>query len=357
MPPTAKAEAIPIDAPIAILHGPERFIQLDLTDVLRAALTKKHGEINSLAFDGSSARPADILDECRSMSLMMQHKCIVVENAETMLAVKDEDEDAPAASQGARRRPGEKTAREMFETYAASPDASTTLILRAATWRPSNIDKAVIKSGGVVIKCEPYSDSEAVQWVRRRAPERHHHPIAPDAAQALIAAVGTDLGRLDSELAKLSLAVEGGKTADAPITAETVRALCGFSREEEVWSIQRGLMAGDAAAALRNLHQALDVSRHSPVLVGIAYLDLARKLDGVARGLAAREAPPAIFSRVKLWGSSGEAVMAAARRLRPSATADLFQAAVDADRRQKSGQGDPVHILEGLTLRFASVLG
>lgn len=357
MPPSELA--IPATAPIAVLCGPERFLQLDCTESLRAALVKKHGEISTFAFDGASARPADILDECRSMSLMMQHKLVIVDNAERLLASSDdEDGDAAAPATSARRRaPGEKSPRELFESYAASPDPTATLVFRAETWRPGNLDKAVAKSGGVVVKCEAFSTASAADWVRKRAEPRHGHPITADAASALLDAVGPDLARLDSELAKLALAVEGaGKGADAPITAETVRAMCGFSREEEVWSIQNGLMAGDLPASMRNLHQALDISRHSPVLVGIAYLDLAKKLDGAARGLAARESPESINRRLRLWGPSGFAIINKARTLKPGTTAGLLKEAVEADRRQKTGQGDPLHILEGLTLRFASVL-
>lgn len=334
---------------MAIFHGPERYLQLQRTAELKAALTSRHGEVTVFAFGGGAggggASPAEILDECRSLSLMQTHKMVVVDGADALLKAA-EDEEGGSGGGGLGGRGGGKTAREMFEAYAEAPDSSATLVLRAGTWRPGRLDKAVLASGGVVVKCESPSDAEAAAWVRGRA-AHHQTSIDADAAARLVEAVGADLARLDSELAKLSLVKPG-----AAISAEVVRQFVGVSREEDFWEVQGSLLSGDAQRALGHLRELLDVSRHDATPLLFTYCDLARRLHGAARGLAARENPASLMGRLKMWGSAGEAVMARARTIRPEAAADLLGAVVDGMVRQRSGLGDPEHILEGLTLRF-----
>lgn len=347
------ASSIPPAAPFAVLYGEERFLQLDHTERHRAVLTKAHEEIDTVVFDGQSANPADILDECRSLSLMQRHKLVIIDNADLLLKAADDEDDAPAAPTLGRRGHAERTAREMFESYAKSPEPSACLLLRAGAWRAGNLDKAIVAAGGAIVECEPYAPEQAMAWAADRAKTRHRATIDPDAAALLVDNLGTDLGRLDSELGKLAL-VAATRTPDVPkpaITRALVAEMVGFSREEEAWSLQRDLLGNDANRALSNLHDALNVSRHNPVLINLVYLDLARKLDGVCRAVNAGEQP-----RVRLWGESARIIPEAARRMKPAQTAALLQAAVQADHRQKSGQGDPVHILEALTLKFVGAI-
>lgn len=342
---------IPAEAPVVLLTGEDRFQLLDRTEGLRAALEKKHGELMIVHFDGGSAGAAEILDECRAMGLMMQHKLVVVDRLDELFKGDDEPEDgAPAPA----RRPGEKSPRELMESYAERPDSSATLVLRAESVRAPRLEKVIAASGGVVLKCDPPKPDEAVRWAIERATSHHKRAISRDGAELLVSQVGAMLGRLDCELAKLALAAEAA--GSGTITPELVRRLCGETSEDDPWGLQSVLLSGNVERSLLELTRLLEVARQSPVFVGFTYLDLARKLDGVARGLAAREPMGAITQRVRLWGQAGAMVEAKAKKLPTRTTAALLRLAVDADRRQKSGGGDPVRILTSMTVRFARAL-
>lgn len=337
--------------PVMIVAGPERFLHLEHTREIREALRAAHGDVDVVTFAGGSSRVADILDECRSMGLMVTHKLVIVDEADELLKIKgegDDDEAAPAAAGGTR------TARELLEAYCAAPESAATLLLRAAVWRKGKLDAAVEKAGGRFIECPELTDLAAMKWAAGRA-GHYGVTLGPDAATALVQTLGTDLGRLDSELGKLALVLAARGQDRGAISAALVHELVGESREDEVWTLQSGLLSGDASAALKNLHSALEVARHNPVLVGIAYIDLCRKLDGLARGLAAGENERALMGRLKIWNGA-DRLIPAARTLRPAGTARLFKAAVEADVKQKTGQGDPVRLLEGLTVEVCSAL-
>lgn len=353
------AAALSASTRIAILHGDDRFMQELRLGELRAALAEAHGEdgFDVVRFDAAapgagSGLIAEILDECRTFGLIARHKLVIVENTDVLLKAAD-DEDGAASKASPRGAPKAKTNRQLMEDYAADPSESATLVLRASTWRPGNLDKAVAALGarGAVIVCDSPKPDDAVRWVRERCQEHYGAPIAPDAAAMLVENVGTDYGRLDTELAKLTT-VNPGK----PVTAETVREFVGFSREEEFWRFKETLLSGNPAAALTHLRDMIEVSRHQPVPLAWNFTDLARQIYGASQGLAIGEPPASIARRLKLWGGMQEAVLRAARRIPPDRAARLLATAVETDVRLKTGQGDPVINLETLTLRFTSAL-
>ena len=301
--------------------------------MLREKLVEKLGEIETVAFDGATAKVADVLDECRSFGLMQTHKLVVVDNAEQL--VKGEN-------------------RPVVERYAQAPCDQATLVLRAGgKWSKGKLD-AMIEAVGEIKECGDVDPGVAHAWAIKRATKRHHAQLAPDAADLLIERVGPDLGRLDSELGKLAAAA-AGKDGTADITRALVVELVGKTREEEAWDLQSTLLAGSTEAALRQLGVVLGVSRQPPQLVGFAYLDLARKLHGAAVGARRGENSWKLAQVLKLWGPSKDAILDAGKRLDPKGTARLLADAVESDWRQKTGQADPERALEMLTIKITGL--
>lgn len=314
---------------LALFHGSDAFRRQAETDKLRALVEEKGVPIESIRLDGNTAQPADVFDECRTIGLMQQHKFVIVD-------------DADAFVKGDERR-------AVIERYAKSPSDNATLVLRADGWHPGRLDK-LIAEFGIVTKCDALKPAEATKWVAQRVKEAHRATIEPEAAQMLVERMGTELGRLDSELAKLAAA-----SAGSPITAQIVREMVGMAREDKAWEIQAYLLRPDADAALHKLRELLEVSRVDPVPLRWSYADLARKLHAAARALREGASPGTLFSQLRLWGETGNAVLSIARRVDPEHLADLLRATIESDVRGKTGVGDEVRGLELLTLRFASL--
>lgn len=348
--------ASPAAIRVALFHGSERFIQHEKTLALKDALLKAHGEVDVLSFDGESASLADVLDECRSGGLMMQYKLIVVDHADRL--VKSDDEEGGSGGGGGVGSGGTKgkgkgrvvrTPREILMQYVETPSEQATLVLRADRWYPGNLDKAIAKVG-IVVKCEAPKREDAIEWAIKRCKSAHGGTIEPGAAELLVDHVGCELGRIDSELAKLTMVNPG-----SAITLDVVREMVGVTREEEIWTSQSRLMTGNASDGLTRLRHLIDVSREDPVPIMYSYIDLARKLHTLSRGMKEGENPHSMAGSLKLWGASKDAMVGAAKRFPPAAFARLLHDAVSADSRQKSSSTDAVRALEVLTLRFASV--
>ena len=325
--PASTSSPLSAGTRIAVLHGPEVFLRQLRTQQLRDALVAANGEIQTFYFDGQTARPADVLDECRSFGLMATHKLVIVDNADQF--VKD-------------------TSRPLVERYAESPTDSATLLLRGDKWNKGKLD-AMIEKVGAVIDCQPLPPGAAVSWAVDRCAKRHDATIAREAAELLVERLGSDLGRIDTELEKLATAAGKG----AAITPALVAEFVGRSREDEVWGIQSTLLGGNAGKILSHLRDVVEVSRQPTVLVSFAYMELARKLHGAAAGVRAGANPFSLRGPLKLWGAMAEAVPAAARTIAPGDAAKLYAQCVESDARQKTGQSDPGRALEVTGVRYA----
>ncbi|MCK4872974.1 MAG: DNA polymerase III subunit delta [Phycisphaerales bacterium] len=322
---------------VAVLYGKELYLLRERVRRLKEAIEEAHGGVEVFSYDGETAGVAEVLDECRSYALMTPAKIVVVDKAEVF--VKGDD----------RRR--------IVERYAAAPTERTTLVLRAETWRPNTkLDKIIIKHGGVVIKCDAATQRQATTFAMMRCERRYDATLDPEAAGLLVARAGVDLGRLDSEVAKLALAAGPGGT----ITSELVGEMIGLSREEEAWQIQRELLCGDPQRAIGQVRQLLDLARNKDAAATQAayhVTDLARKLSLMAAAIDQGEDARSLGRDLKLWGDSLSLVMQAAKRMGPAAAARLFDQSVETHVRVRSGLGRQAENLERLVAEICVAAG
>jgi DNA polymerase-3 subunit delta len=314
-------------------------LQREHLDALRAALEAAHGEVETTLYDGRTAALADVLDELRSFSLMGRHKLVIVDEAEAFVTAH----------------------RGSLERYAQSPVDHATLVLRSPRWHPGNLDKQIAQVGGVV-KCDPLPPAGAVTWLQRRATQAHNAQLPTPAATELVRRLGTDLSRLDSELAKLAALAGPGK----PITTDVIDQLVARSSDEQAWAIQeavlsllhaqprqRGLFKAPEASAtptaravIDKIHELVDLSGQPDVLVAYFVIDLFRKLHLATMMKQQGASDSQIAERFRLFGPRRTAFLAAVSRLDERRAAEFFDSVVQFDLRAKTGRGDFVRGLE-----------
>src|SRR4051794_21593483 len=167
--------------PVYALVGSDAFLQLQkLNEVLKALPS----DVQRIDVDGERVELAQVLDELRSFAMFGSGKLVVVRSADDFIS----------------------RFREQLEEYVAHPSDSGTLVLRLDSL-PSNqrIYKAIAKTGQIEA-CNPPKD--LARWVVDHA-KVHKVTIDPQAAAQLTDMIGADLGRLDSELAKLAITTDG----------------------------------------------------------------------------------------------------------------------------------------------------
>jgi DNA polymerase-3 subunit delta len=335
---------------IVVLHGKEQFLLAEYARRLAEALRERHGSIDEFEFDGDSVEPAALFDELRSYALLSRHKLVTLDRADGFLTPASEAEDGDSITKKSKENPR----RRALERYAESPMESATLLMRAETWRPGNLDAIIARAGGVIVHCDSPSDEKAMRWCVERCARRYDATLSDDAATRLVMRIGPDLARLDVELAKLATFIGSGGIIDSA----AVERLVAPSRQEKAWMIQEAVMTGSAATAMTRLRELLEVSRQDEVPITWSIGDVCRKLHAASRLLQAG-CSPADLTRppLKLWGSTTPAITETARRVAPDRLARLFGQAVLTDLRNKSGWGEAQRNLEGLTVLVTDVVG
>lgn len=322
---------------VVILKGPEAFLRQQHLDTLRRALAQATGlDIDLARHDGASASLADVLDDCRSSGLLPVHKLVLVDDADDFVR----EETRPA-----------------LEKYAHAPDDRATLVLRAETWRPGRLDKAV-QAVGKVVECLPLSVEEAAPWAIARAKDQHRAALDPQAATLLVDAVGTDLARLDAELAKLATDAQGPAGTPPRITADLVRTHVATTKEpDKAWPLQDAVLTGGPAQALGFIHLWLGNAPSDRAIPAMwAVLELSRQLT-LAAGMAQARVPDAAIAKaLNIWPRErATAMVGAAKRLGHARAAALYARACEADASIKRGTHGR-RTLETLCVEMASRL-
>ena len=319
---------------ICVLYGAEMMLKRQHLDLLRSAMEAEHGQIETIRFDGATVELADVLDELRSYGLMQQYKIVIVDEADQFVTRH----------------------RQALERYAASPVDNATLVLRSGRWNRGKLDKAIQKVG-CLVKCDTLTQPKAAQWLVLRAETEHGRKLDKATATTLVRRLGSDLMRLDAEVAKLSVLTDEGEAIDGSLIDEVV----GRGSDEDAWAVQEAFLeavspAGGRSAGgrvIEKLHELIDLSGQPDVLVAYFVADLIRKLylalmmrrQGLSEGDIGRA--------LKIWPQERQMLfMSLLRRLDERNAAAMFDRIVEMDGRAKSGRGNPLRNLE----RFCAVL-
>jgi DNA polymerase-3 subunit delta len=310
--------------PVHALVGADPFLQLQKLAELLARLPS---DAQRSDFDGERAELADVLDELRSFAMFGGSKVVVVRNADEFVS----------------------RFREQLEDYVAAPSDSAVLILRF-TSLPANqrIHKAIAKVGHIE-DCAPPKDKDLPQWIVRQAKSAHGIALAPDAASLLAELVGCDLGRVDSELAKLALASDSGKV-DAELVSNTV----AFQRERQMWDMTNEVAAGRSAEALRRWRQLLQLD---PSAEFRAVTWLTMWLENVRKALALKRGGMntfAICSQLRIWPRENqEPFMRTAQAMGEAGVGRALSLLAKVDHHSKSGVGDAATNIEQFLLQMS----
>jgi DNA polymerase-3 subunit delta len=310
-------------APVYCLHGPERYLIDRCVIALREQVLggKVQAGLNLDLYELKESGIETVLASARTLPMFSKRRMVVGRGLEHLKA----------------------DALERVVAYAKDPNPSSCLVLCAE--KPDKVDGRLkgfqaLKKAGVLHEFARLRDRELSGWIKGEA-RRVGLSIEPDAAEALAAAVGADLGRLAQALVQLGLyAAEPGRAAPARIRREHVEDLIPDSREREIFELTRAIGEGDTGRALALVGQLLR-NREAPLRIQGSLLRQLRQ-TWRAKELVADGAP-----RDQIAASVGvppfflDQVLGPARRLSGKALYRGWEALYRADRLLKSSRVDP----------------
>ena len=243
-------------APAYYLHGSEDLLK---EEVVRAVVDRVLDPgLRDFNLDQRSAAQADaeeVYSLCRTPAMMADRRVVVLRDVEAW-----------------KRK---TKARNAALEYLAKPSPDSVLLLvQGAGDEKEDKDLARL---ALSVACDPLPPDRAARWVARRAKQLGIE-VEGAAADALVRAVGNDLGALATELEKLSAV-----SADGPIAADRVAELVGIRQGETMFDWRDAVFDGDAVRAARLVEPVLDQAGASGVkllsLIGATLTGV-----GVARG-------------------------------------------------------------------------
>ncbi|QDV91968.1 DNA polymerase III subunit delta [Phycisphaerae bacterium RAS2] len=273
--------------PVYVIFGADSFLRLEaLQRILREVLGDEPDAMALAEYEGPSTTITTVLDELRTPSLLAPRRVVLVRDADDLLKSDPE---------------AKITNRELMEKYLGAPTPTGILILVCRSWAKTTRLYKLVDKIGRNFACDPPKPQEIPTWLVARARSTYGVSLDSAASRRLAELVGSRLGILDMELAKLATFV-APRTA---IAQSDVEQMVGATREEVIFRITDAVTRGDAPAALAIWDQVLATDRSAPyrAVGGLAYAfrRLAEAKNLVEQGVPAMEAA----RRLRIWGDYG----------------------------------------------------
>lgn len=321
---TPPTQSKPNDSIYAII-GRERFLRQSALQDTLGTLSDCVDDVGTTRMNGPEVTISDVLDEVRTLSLLGDRRIVVVDEADSFISAN----------------------REILERYCTNPSPDGTLIFLCQSMPKNTRLYRIIAKHGTVISCDPPKGRAVNAWIVACA-EQYNRRLSPAVAQRLRDHLGDDVGRLDSEIAKLTTYVGDRKT----ISAADIDALTGMHREEKVFAVTDAISSGDTATALSQWEQVLATDRAAPAraIAGLAW--------GIRRLLQARrdwETGTPIYALSKRMFTDPAVLEKRLKRLNVIQLEQQLQDLLTADLAIKTGMSTIESVIEKFIVKHSLV--
>ena len=137
---------------------------------------------------------------------------------------------------------------DQLASYCAAPQPQSVLVL---CYKHKKLDKRkkvykTIASNGQILETKPLYDNQVGGWIEQRG-KGYGFSFQPQALAMLVAFLGSDLGKIDKELEKLTNSVPSG----TEITPEVIEQNIGYSKDFNSFELQNALGQRNLALCYR----------------------------------------------------------------------------------------------------------
>jgi DNA polymerase-3 subunit delta len=312
-------------SPFYLLSGDQSLLRDQAAAKIRLAVVGENpSPFNLERFDGEADGADRVLMAANTLPLLGGRRFVLVKRAARLVEGSEE-----------------------LLRYASDPSPHTVLVLdlekkpdaRRKGWKE-------LEKDAVVVTCDAPPPWELEDWVADEARARGLR-LPRDSARFLIAELGSDLRRIDSELEKVSL-YAGGE----PLDVETVGAVLGRGKAQSVFKFLDAVTVGDGASALRQLGRLLEEGE-APLRI-LALIDrLVGQLRIAREHQAARKGSGNLASVLGVPPRAAHAIAESASKLDRRFLRRAVAAVAETDRILKSSRLPDRVVLESLVISLS----
>jgi DNA polymerase-3 subunit delta len=316
-----------------IFHGPDQFSAKETLHKLKERLgPPEMVDLNTSELDGKSLILSDLSHYTGAMPFLAARRLVIVTNYLTRLG-------------GTGNSKGDtETLEKLAVLLDKLPETTNLIFLEEAELKKSHL---ILKKGRAIDKCvHTFSGPKQGQlpgWIENRVKGKGGLIERP-AAAALANVIGDDLQRLDNELEKLLVYVNGAR----PISLADVELLCPYTADSETFAMANAIGRSDLNEAQNQLHKRLEEGQTPLAILG----GIAGQFRGLleVKSMAAQGLTPAEIAKAKGWRSDYAAKM----RLREAGhfsqtrLVEIFNILLKADLAIKTGQMEETLVLDTL---------
>ncbi len=233
-------------SPIYFLMGDEPYHIDQITKMIeKEALPEDQQSFNQTILYGRDTDINTIIGEARRYPMMADRVVVIVKEAQEIRNIED------------------------LEKYLANVQPTTVLVI---AYKYKTIDKRkklykLLSNGYVVFESKKLYDNQIADWIGSNLAQRGYNSSMK--ARVLLAeSLGTDLGRIDSELEKLELVAEKGSTIDEQIVEDNI----GISKDYNNFELITALGKKQLLKALTIQKYFAANPKDNPLVVTIALL-------------------------------------------------------------------------------------
>ena len=232
--------------PIYFLMGEEPYFIDRITKLIEnTALAEDQKSFNQAVLYGRDTDVKTVVSEAKRFPMMADRVVIIVKEAQQLRKIED------------------------LEPYALNPQPSTVLVL---AHKYKTIDKRkklykTLSNAHVLFESKKLYDNQIPDWIESNLTSKGYDSTLK-ARQLLAESLGTDLGRIDSELGKLQLVIEKGDTVDENVIEENI----GISKDYNNFELIKALGNKDFGKAIKIQQYFKANPKDNPLVVTVSLL-------------------------------------------------------------------------------------
>jgi DNA polymerase III subunit delta len=285
--------------------------------------------LNTSSFDGAATELGDILGAALAFPFLAERRLVVVKDLLAHLTRK-----------GAGNT-GKKALEMLIQQVPNLPDWTRLILVERQKIDERNKLLQLVRSHERAVEKLCSVPKDTTQWIAKRSQEVYATPIEPQAAHALATVTNGNLRAADSELAKLSLYVDGAR----PINEADVSLLTAYVSETTMFDMVDALAEGRTAAAASLLHKLLDQQEDPFAIYGMIIRQF-RLLLLAKEHLTSGGSPQALSTVLGIHNYPAEKAGKQSRSFTILQLERIYRLLQEYDWKMKTGRIEPILALD-----------